>query len=49
VERSRGKEKGVSLISRDLQGKTRSAIPFGIRDIGVAVGKVDVRKNVGCG
>ena len=38
-------KKGVGLISRDLQGKTRRAI----RGIGVAVVKVEVRKNVGCG
>jgi len=42
-------KKGVSLISRDLQGKTRRAIPFDIRGTGVAVVKVEVRKNVGCG
>jgi len=39
----------VSLISRDLQGKKRRAIPFGIRGISVAVVKVEVRRNVGCG
>jgi len=40
--------KGVSLVSRDLQGKKRNTIPFGIRGIGVAVVKVEVRRNVGC-
>ena len=40
-------KKGASLISigRDLQGKTRRAILFGIRGIGVAVVKVEVRRD----
>ena len=41
-------EKGVSFISRDLQGKIRGSIPFVIRGIGVAGVKVEVRRNVGC-
>jgi len=47
----RAVNKGVSLIStsRGLQGKTRRAIPFGMRGIGVAVVKVEVRRDVGCG
>jgi len=42
-------KKGVSLISRGLQGKTRGAIPFVIRSTGVIVAKVEVRRNVGSG
>jgi len=40
---------GVSLISRDLQGKTRGAIPFVIRSIGVILAKLEVSRNVGSG
>jgi len=45
----RAVKKGASLISRDLQGMTRRAIPFGIRGISAAVVKVEVRRDVGCG
>jgi len=39
-------KKGVSLISKDLQGKTRGTITFVMRGIGVSVGKVEVRGHV---
>jgi len=42
-------KKGVSLLTRDLQGKTRGAIPFVIRGTCVAIVKVEVRRNVVCG
>ena len=40
-------KKGASLISSDLQGKTRGAIPFVKRGIGVTVAEKEV--NVGGG
>jgi len=39
-------KEGVSLISKDLQGKTRGAIPFVIRGICVSVAKVEMRGDV---
>ena len=39
-------EKGMSLISRDVQGETQGAIPFGIRSVSVGVTKVEVGRNV---
>ena len=45
----RAVKEDVSLISKDLQGKTPRAIPFVIRGIGVTVAKVKVRKNEGGG
>ena len=42
-------KKGLSLISRDLQGKIQGEISFFIWGIVVAVVKVEVRRNLGCG
>ena len=40
-------EKGISLISRDAQGKTQGAISFGIRNIQVSGTKMEVGREVG--
>jgi len=42
----RAMKKGMSLVSRDVQGKTQGAIPFGIRSVSVGVTKVEVGRNV---
>jgi len=42
-------KKGMSLVSKDFKGKTRGAISFGIRGIGVNVVKVEASRNVTCG
>jgi len=42
-------KKGKSLISKDFSGKTRGAISFGIRGIGVSVTKVEVSRDVAGG
>ena len=39
-------EKGMSLISRFLQGETKGAISFGIRSIRVSVTKMEVSRDV---
>ena len=39
-------KKGMSLVSKHLQGKTRGAISLGIRGIGVSVVKVQVSRDV---
>jgi len=36
----------MSLISRDLEGETREAIPFGIRSIRVSGTKMEVGRDV---
>ena len=38
----RAMEKGMSLISRDLQGETQGAISFGVRNVHVSVTKIEV-------
>jgi len=42
-------KKGMSLVSKDFEGKTRGAISLGIRSIGVSVVKVEVSRNVAGG
>jgi len=42
----RAMKKGMSLISRDLQGETQGAISFGIRSVGVSVTKMEVGRDV---
>ena len=42
-------KKGVSLISQDLQRKTRRAILFVTRRTGVTVAKVEVKRNEASG
>jgi len=42
----RAVKKGMSLISRDLQGKTQGAISFGIRSVHVSVTKMEVGRDV---
>jgi len=39
-------KKGMSLVSKDFEGKTRGAIWLGIRGIGVSVVKVEVSRDV---
>jgi len=39
-------KKGMSLVSKDFYGKTRGAISFGTRGIGVIFVKVEVSRNV---
>ena len=39
-------KKGMSLVSKDFQGKTQGAISFRIRGIGVSVIKVEVSRDV---
>ena len=39
-------EKGMSLISRDLQGETQGAISFGIWSVSVSVTKMEVGRDV---
>jgi len=46
---TRAMKKGKSLISKDFSGKTRGAISFGIRGIGVSVTKVEVSRDVAGG
>jgi len=42
----RAMEKGMSLISRDLQGETQGAVSFGIRSVSVSVTKMEVGRDV---
>ena len=42
----RAMEKGMSLISRDLQGETQGAISFGIRSVSVSVTKMEAGRDV---
>ena len=42
----RAMKKGMSLISRDLQGETQGAISFFIRSVSVGVTKMEVGRNV---
>jgi len=42
----RAMKKGMSLISRDLQGETQGAISFGIRSVHVSVTKMEVGRDV---
>jgi len=42
-------KEGMSLVSKDFEGKTRGAISFGIRGTGVGVVKVEVSRDVAGG
>ena len=46
MERNEDSEKGMSLIPKVLLRKTRGAISFGIRGIGVSVAEVEVSRDV---
>ena len=42
----RAMEKGMSLVTRDVQGETQGAISLGIWSIGVIVSKMEVGRDV---